>query len=303
MKKKIMIGLIIYAAGFLLFFLIKFAAGFFTIDSTPVLRAYNQYAPGGYAQQNEEMNVSEISVRKNYASYKMEKSLPAPSQGTRTVSVEQKYEKVATLSAQSREFDKSEAELRGTVTQYNAVIQYEQNSGLKGSRSLVMTVGVIPEQFDAMVESLKKIGLLRFLQIDKSDKTSEYKEMQAKLKTIENSRNALQSLRGQGGTIADLVALQTKIMELENQAQALGVKLGDFSEENEFCTIRFTLSENLRLVVKIPLLTRLITALEWTVKFYGVLTVMFFLAMAGIALLAWFLGRMGWVKNLIAKYQ
>ena len=38
--------------------------------------------------------------------------------------------------------------------------------------------------------------------------------------------------------------MENKILEVEESIQKLGVKLGEFDTENEFCTIKFSLSES-----------------------------------------------------------
>jgi hypothetical protein len=60
--------------------------------------------------------------------------------------------------------------------------------------------------------------------------------------------------------------LQNRILEIEQELQGLGVLLGDFSEENEFCTVRFSLAESRE--IKISLLHRLKVAFEWSIKYY-----------------------------------
>ena len=58
----------------------------------------------------------------------------------------------------------------------------------------------------------------------------------------------------------------------------LGVSLGDFDDENEFCTVQFSLLEGKE--VKIGLMQRVKVALEWTVKIYlQIITSLFFLTL------------------------
>ena len=49
-----------------------------------------------------------------------------------------------------------------------------------GNRLLQIAIGVDPDQFDNMVEVLNKIGISDSINISKFDKTSEYKDLQAK---------------------------------------------------------------------------------------------------------------------------
>ena len=60
--------------------------------------------------------------------------------------------------------------------------------------------------------------------------------------------------------------LENRILEIEQSLQELGVSLGDFDEENEFCTVQFSLIEGK--IKPISFLHRVKVALEWTVGIY-----------------------------------
>lgn len=73
--------------------------------------------------------------RKNYASdsysYKKEGGT-AMELSAGTVDVSQKYEKIATMRSKSEQFEEDEKRLKSRIRQYNAIIQYEENTGSKG---------------------------------------------------------------------------------------------------------------------------------------------------------------------------
>ena len=198
---------------------------------------------------------------KNYASDKLLK------QGNQ-ITVDQKYEKIGTLTTTSHRFDEDEKTLRSFIGTHQALIQFEQRLGLVGHRTLSLAMGVSPAQFDAMIEAVKHIGQLLFIQIDKRDKTNEYKELKAKRISLEKTRNGLTALKGQGGRVEELIQLEDRILQIENDIQSLGVKLGEYDQENEFCTVKLTLLETTVTPINIPVLQRLKVALEWTIKIY-----------------------------------
>jgi len=73
-------------------------------------------------------------------------------------------------------------------------------------------------------------------------------------------------LKSKGGKIDEFMQLENRILEIEQQLQDLGVSLGDFDDENEFCTVQFSLNEGKE--IEISFIHRLKVALEWTIKFY-----------------------------------
>jgi hypothetical protein len=82
--------------------------------------------------------------------------------------------------------------------------------------------------------------------------------------------SSLNDLKSKAGQISDFVTLHDKILEIETQLQELGVELGDFDAENEFCTVRFSLYESAT-ENKVGIFRRTKIALEWTIKYYAVL--------------------------------
>lgn len=248
-------------------------------------------------------------VKRNYASdsyrYKkeggFEKSEPsvaaAPPQ---EVSVDQKYEKTATVKTRSQNFDSDEKKIKTTIKSYNGIIQFEQNSGGKGSRELHLLIGIQPEKFDSFYLEVKKIGNLRATDIVKVDKTSEYKNLNAKRTSLEKIRESLIELKKQSGKIDEFINLQNRILEIEEQLQELGVQLGDFSEENEFCTVRFSLVEG-RGPIPISLMHRLKVSFEWTLMYYTLFLVVVALSSFSAFFILLVIDKLKVLSNTIKK--
>lgn len=212
---------------------------------------------------------SGLDLRKNYAS---EKSMgykdggaasPAPGFAT-----SQKYEKTATTRARSAGFEKDQAALNGRIKSFSGVVQYEQRSGNPGDRQMHLLIGIDPEKFDSFYVSLQSIGKVLSTQVTKVDKTNEYRQLNAKKASLEKTLLSLNELKAKSGQIADYISLHEKIREMESELQDLGVDLGNFDTENEFCSVRFSLYEGAA-EKKISLMHRVKVALEWTLQFYA----------------------------------
>jgi hypothetical protein len=209
---------------------------------------------------NEMVDMS-YNVRKNYASKKY-----LLNSGLTPVSVDQKYEKIADINTLSTKFDKEEKQIRAKVKDYDGLIQFENKSGNKGNRRLNLVIGIPPDNFDSIYNSLIKIGRTQSKQITKTDKTNEYKELNAKKASLEKIRTSLIELKTKGGRIDEYMQLENRILEIEQQLQGLGVSLGNFDNENEFCTVKVALSEGR--TIEISTLQRIKVSLEWTLKYY-----------------------------------
>ena len=208
----------------------------------------------------------DINSRKNYASMKYK---VGASQSP--VRADQKYEKIADIRTYTTQFNSDEASIRDKVKNFDGLVQFENKSGNEGYRKLDLIIGVPPEHFDSIYENLIKIGRVQAKQITKTDKTNEYKELNAKKASLEKIRQSLIGLKEKGGKIEEFMQLENRILEIEQQLQELGVSLGNFDDENEFCTVKVALSEGREL--NIGLLQRVKVALEWTIKYYLLLMV------------------------------
>lgn len=219
--------------------------------------------------------------RKNYASEKMKDYSPAKgaTAASSNITNNQKYEKVASVRAKSSHFTEDEKLLHRTVKQFDAIVQYQQESGNKGSREIQMLIGVLPEKFDSFYHAVQGIGAIKHTAITKTDKTNEYRKLNAKKVSLEQSLVSLNELKKKPGEIREFIDLDTRISEVETELQGLGVELGNFDSENEFCTVQFSMYEG-SADKAIGVVTRLKVALDWTIKYYAVLVVSIFAAVA-----------------------
>ena len=208
------------------------------------------------------------NVKRNYASKEYKVSSNAP------IKVDQKYEKIAEVNTKSAEFESEEKAARQHIKATNALIQFEQKNGNKGHRRLHLLIGVPPENFDALYGKLIQIGTIQSKQITKKDKTNEYKELNAQKASLEKIRTSLIDLKSKGGKIEEYINLENRILDIEQQLQDLGVNLGDFDNQNEFCTVKFSLFE--KKMKEISVMHRIKVALEWTIKTYLKVVVMLF---------------------------
>jgi hypothetical protein len=225
------------------------------------------YGYGTVITDSEESYSSSDNFRtstRNYASKEYHlsdaKAMPVPSK------VDQKYEKVAQLNAKSNAYEADENKARNYVEKAGAIIQFEQKTGNAGKRVLHLTIGVPPVLFDTLYDNLSGIGRIVSRNIIKTDKTNEYKELNAQKASLEKIRASLIELKTKNGRIDEYMSLENRILEIEEELQRLGVSLGDFDDNNEFCTVKFSLREEE--VKTIRFMHRVKVALEWTARTY-----------------------------------
>lgn len=208
------------------------------------------------------------NLRKNYASEKMQyKGDRGQQQPDMAISPSQKYEKTASVKTKSSHFEQDSKQITAQTEAFKAIVQYEQALGLKGGRELHLMIGVNPEAFDSFYLAIQKIGVIRATEITKVDKTNEFRQLNAQKASLLKTLESLNELKSKPGPITDLVALHDKILETEGKLQDLGVELGNFDTENEFCTVKLSLYEGAT-EKKISLIHRVRVTLEWTIHFF-----------------------------------
>lgn len=273
----------------LIVFILLFAAKFFIELNRSSSYSAPAYFEGNltnapYAQTDQ--SYSGISLaRKNYASAKMD----IPQAGVAPQTVEQKYERVSMISSSSADWDKDTANLNAIVKESSALVQAENSTGLPGNRRLNLELGVVPETFDETVDRLRTVGKLESIVITKTDRTSDFRALEAKRLSLEKTRDGLAALRNSGAELKDRIDLESRILEIEGQIQDLGVSLGDFSETNSFCTIKITLYEGQAARPGLRLLSAALSALSWTIGVYLgiVISVLAVLGIAALGLKLW----------------
>jgi hypothetical protein len=230
---------------------------FFT--SRDIVVTYNQYLDDvGFRYSLETSNVAS------------DKIIQKDTTGS-VITVEQKYEKVADMSSSTVDFETDNKNLRAIIAGNDAVIQMENFNGLKGDRSLVMTIGVMPDNFDILVEQIQQIGAIKSFNVTKVDKTGEYRSLIAQQETLKKTRDSYIDIKEMAGEIKDLLMLEEKILDVEAKLQDLGVDIGIFSTEYSFCTINFNLLEATKHTISVRFVLGCAkSSLSWTLTVFAV---------------------------------
>lgn len=245
-------------------------------------------------------------LRKNYASEKilMQKSDIAVNNNANAPAFSSSlmYEKTAAVSAKSSNFDHDNAHLRARIDSFKAIIQYEKALGEKGHREVHLLIGVKPESFDAFYKDMERIGNNHNIVVTKVDKTNEYQQLNARKASLEKSLQSLEELKARQGAISDMVTLQDKLLEIQEHLQDLGVDLGNFDQENQFCTVRFSLYEGAP-AKKITLIYRVKVALEWTLHAYLWLVLGILLAVCAAFIVLLTIEKFNLLSRIVKRFE
>ena len=279
-----------FIALFFLMLLFRLIYGYAITDIT----AGNDYSNNFFS--------SVENLRKNYASDNNMLKMKADVAQQASIASAQKYEKTATVKSKTTQFEKDVDDIKKMTALFAGVIQYEENTGNKGNRQTHWLIGITPDKFDSFYVKIQSIGQVRSMEITKIDKTNEFRQLNAKKVSLEKTLASLNELKSRGGAISDYVSLHDKILEIETQLQELGIELGNFDTENEFCTVRFSLYEGAP-DKKISFMHRLKVALEWTIKYYAILIISLLALIAAVFVLLLVIDKLKLIKMVTNKLE
>ena len=237
-KRIFIILLLSFAVIFILRFLYEFS---YYLGSS----SGESYVTGGYSPQSSYIYSYDSFTRKSLTSnVATEKQIISGDKGVE-INYDQKYEMISDIKSSSADFDNDVSKVRQAVDDVKGVVQMEYNGGLeeKNNRCLWVSVGVTPGKFDLLVEELKKIGSLTDFSVNKTDKTAEFRAYLAQREALDKTLESYKALKSQGGSIADLLVVEEKIIQTEKEIMEIGVTLGLYDESRSLCTVEFTLGE------------------------------------------------------------
>lgn len=288
LKLKLKRYILWFIIAFVIVFILRFCYGLY--DQRHYVFVNYSMVPSSQYVYNEMPMSGSVSIIKNVASAKITQKDVYTGQN---ITIDQKYEKVADLTASSSNFDDDNQKLRQIIKEHEAVIQAERQEGLPEHQRLTISIGVMPDNFDKLVEAVKTIGNLRSVSVNKVDKTDAFRLLMAEQETLLKSRKAYESIKAKAGHIQDLLMLEDKILQIEAKMQNLGVNLGVYSSENSFCTVNFALASELAgpaaHLSKRALLECFLSSFIWTVIFFVVAAaiIVFFSVCLLLILLLW----------------
>ena len=239
--KRIFLILIL---GFVAIFILRFVYNLYNYANYGNI--YSYYGYGNYAYTplaSSSVSFDFVSV-KGFSNVATERQRISGDKGIE-VNYDQKYEMISEIKSGSEDFENDVMEVRKSINDLSGVVQMEQTGGLENNhdRFLWVSVGIPPGKFDSLVEELKLIGTITNFSVNKTDKTAEFKSYLAQIEALEKSVDSYKAIKSQGGTIADLLMIEEKIIKTENELLQMGVTLGFFDESQSLCTVDFTLSE------------------------------------------------------------
>ncbi|MDR0532002.1 MAG: DUF4349 domain-containing protein [Oscillospiraceae bacterium] len=157
--------------------------------------------------------------------------------------LEQKYEKVATLSSTSTQYEADLEAARAALQANGALTLEERSGGLPDTRAFTISVGVRPEKFDELTAALTGIGKLQSIDVTSTDRTGAYQQLLAEKENLERRLERYEALKGHSVSMGDYLSLQNELIKIEEELQEKLVALGEYSDKVGLNTVHYALTE------------------------------------------------------------
>jgi hypothetical protein len=118
-----------------------------------------------------------------------------------------------------------------------------QADGSDRLRSGVVTFQVPSNKFDATVASLRRLGKAESIQITGNDVSSQYVDLQARLRNAEAQRDAMLALLQQAKSVGEIIQVQTQLGQITGQIEQLKGQIDYLDHTTSYATVAVTIRE------------------------------------------------------------
>lgn len=106
-----------------------------------------------------------------------------------------------------------------------------------------ITIVIPSKDFDKFINDLSNIGKVESLTVNSQDVTSEYVDLNSRLKVLESSRDLLLGWLKSAKTVDEMIKLRNEIQRVEEEIETIKGRLNYISFHTDFSQISINLSE------------------------------------------------------------
>jgi hypothetical protein len=165
---------------------------------------------------------------------------PAPAEGPRVVRTGR-----LTLQVANGSFSDKLDELGTVVRLYKGYVSGSdsQTPESGGLRIATITYQIPSESFDDALTRIRRLGTMQSINLTGQDVSSQYVDLQARLKVQEQQRDFYLSLLAQAKTTQDLITIRNQLAPVLDQIERLKGQIGYLEHATTYATLSVTLRE------------------------------------------------------------
>ena len=166
----------------------------------------------------------------------------------------QKIVYTASLSIQSLEYDQSAASIRRKIREAGGFSEaeseydkdynwYRYNAPSSNTRSLSITARIPSDKFEAFLNSLDGDGKIMSKSVNAQNISQVYANKETYKKALEKEQERLLAMMDKAETIEDMIAVESRLSEVERQLNSYKTDLSQMDKDVEFSTVYIDLQE------------------------------------------------------------
>ncbi len=200
---------------------------------------------GGNPEDMAKMDMRAPAPAEATDAYELEKStFEEQPELTRAASYDRKIIRDANLVLIVKDIVKSKTAVDSLVKKHKAYYANETYNNTDYEHNCYLGIRVPAENLDALVAEIEKeIGEVYNKNINARDVTEEYIDLDTRLKNKRNYLNRYTELLKQAKTIKDILEIQTKIRELEEEIESTTGRLKYLTSQVNFSTLNLQLTK------------------------------------------------------------
>lgn len=151
----------------------------------------------------------------------------------------------SSISIETKHFD-DDIESLGKLVEKSG--GYFENTSLNGNsedigRYASYTARIPEDKYRAFMDSVGDIGVVTYCDESVDDITSNYVDVQARLKSLNTKLTRLQELEAKAETVEDLLAIEDRINDVQYQLENYTAQLRVYDNKIDYCTVTIDVDE------------------------------------------------------------
>ncbi|MGN0478933.1 MAG: DUF4349 domain-containing protein, partial [Hominenteromicrobium sp.] len=148
-----------------------------------------------------------------------------------------------TMTVETTAFEDSAALLKQAVAQAGGYIEYSSQYAGGSTRSASYTCRIPAEQYAPFLESVRGAGSVIRTEESTEDATSQYIDLEARLKSLRTQEARLLELMENSGSLEELLAVQDKLSEVQYQIENYTGQMKALENRIDYSTVEIYLEE------------------------------------------------------------
>lgn len=149
----------------------------------------------------------------------------------------------ANLQIESTEYEECQKNILNKVREVGGYIENSNEDNYSSRRNLDLTVRIPVDKYDEFINSISGYGNLRSKSESSNDVTSQYMDVEARLKSLQTQRDRLEELALKAEDIETLLAIESQIAEVQYQIESYTSQRNFYDNKVSFATVYVYLQE------------------------------------------------------------